>query len=473
MQQVLKNLISLIIGFFGIRIISFAATLYMTNTLGPNHFGILSSGINLSIILSIAFNMGLDEYIIRESAKHDQSISQQLSTIFALKLIFIPIGMLVLLVIIFYDPSYWWLIVWMGLYSNLHSFLTVLWAYMRGIEHMKAQTLNSLLQIILIAIGTSIATWITKDIFWIAPIYAGATGVALFFCLVDMKKIKIDIHIDFNFHLIKKTLLTALPFGINYILLLFFDRIIIIAITVFVGSVGVGLFTSVYNLTLITTSIPAILITASIPLLVRSIHEQRSDITVIASNLLRYSMILGFLAASSIYLLTPLIIQIFSDQYAAAATILRILAWSLPPLFLTTVVVNILETMGYARRSAMLVGTCFLISMPVIMLVTWQYHLIGATWIYIAVHSFLASVLYYELQKHLTILNPWSLFLPPGIASSMIIILTLIFPSDHILLISCFGLISFIGILFAGGTLGKADLIVMHNLFYRKNTSTV
>jgi O-antigen/teichoic acid export membrane protein len=473
MRQLLRNFVALIVGFIGVRLISFASTLYMTNELGPTSFGIISSGLAIATIFSVVLNAVLDEYLIRQAAHHPQTIAISLGDGFMLKLALLPLASLTMLIVALINPDYWWLTLWMGLYSILHSFLMIYWAVLRGLELMKTQTSLTLIQVVIMAIGTIVATRITHSIAVIAPIYAGATLVALLTAYITLRRRHIHIKFQWRFAEMRQLWRTAIPFGFNYIVLLLFDRITIICITIFIGPFAVGLFSSVYNLTLIATSVPALLMTATLPLLVRAFRDKSGEVGLITANLLRYVMVLACGAAGGLYLLAPTIMTIFAAEYAPAATILRVLAWSLPPLFATSILINVLETIDQARLCASLLAKCLLVSLPLVIVGTRWGATLGASWSYVGAHVLLSSVLLHTLRRFVPLQQVAATIITPLAASGAMIMVATLIGTIHLVMALFAGCLAFVLILILGGIIGKADWLIVRSLFRRKHTSPI
>jgi O-antigen/teichoic acid export membrane protein len=184
-------------------------------------------------------------------------------------------------------------------------------------------------------------------------------------------------------------------------------------------------------------------------------------------------MVLACGGAGALYLLAPTIMTMFAAEYAPAATILRVLAWSLPPLFATSILLNVLETIDQARLCAVLLGKCLLISTPVVIIGTLWGQTLGATWSYVGAHVLLASVLLQTLRRFIPLQQVAATIITPLAASGAMIGVATLIGTTYLTLAFFTGCLTFVLVLILGGILGKSDWLAARSLFHRNHTSPV
>ncbi len=469
MRQLLSNFVALLAGFLGVRLISFISTWYMINALGPEKFGVLSSGLAFSAIFSVVLNFGLDDFFIREAAHAPpQRLGRLLSNGFTLKLLLLPLAILVVSIFCLLTDNYWWVALWMGLYAIVQSFFMLCCSVMRGLERMRMQAGLQLINMILIAATVIPLTWLTRDVNVLAPLYTAATlsvlAVAVFFLrrYVAFERLRVQASA------LSGIFKLSIPFGINYVLLLMFDRVAIMGITIFQGPTAVGLFNSVYNLVLITTVIPLLMITAVLPMLVRQSRSEFHLVGPTTSTLLRYVMIVGCAIAGSLYIGAPVLIRIFDAEYASAAAILQTLSWSIPGLFAATVLLNVLETIGQQRQCARLLFVCIVVATPITLAASIWGTLMAVPWAYAASQYILAGTLLIAFLRHAHLSHVFTIFCTPLLALGSMVLLFHLIPNN----IALYGLASlaFIGVLLLGGAINKQDWLIVQRIIRRDPT---
>jgi O-antigen/teichoic acid export membrane protein len=393
-RGLLKNLVSLAGGYLLVRLISFLTTLYVAKALGPAGFGTLASGLALAVVAGVVANVGLDEYVAREVARGQGGLASTLGDALILKLLAVPVGALGILVCALDLPQAMPLALCLVLYSVLHSYLLLICSIFRGMERMEMQALLLGLQILLIAAGTLVAVQSTHQTLAVAACYAPATAATLVIGYALLVRHGRRPHYRWEPAAWSSLLRTAIPFGLSFVGALLYDRLALVMITVGYGAVAAGWFNAAYTIVLALASIPAILLATVYPRLAVAARGDRRTVAALTSSLTRYTLIIGLALALALEVLAATIVPaLYGRQYLPAVPLLRVLAWSLPGIFLTVILVGVLEANDRQWSCAIGIGGAVLAAIPGTLAASrlWGYQ--GATVAYVACHLTLAGIM--------------------------------------------------------------------------------
>ena len=100
-----KNLSSLALGTIIARFVNFIATVYIARALGASQFGVFSFSLTIFIAYSMIANLGLENLIVRQVARSSPQINQFLGDAIIVRLLAIPLGILISILLWFNNPT--------------------------------------------------------------------------------------------------------------------------------------------------------------------------------------------------------------------------------------------------------------------------------------------------------------------------------------------------------------------------------
>lgn len=399
-QQLLRNLVSLVSGFFVVRVVSFLSTLYITRSLGPSEFGTFSFGLTLSFIFIVCTNLGLDEYVVREVAREPRGASGLISDALLLRVIALGIGMLTIVGLSLLTPERAWLLLFLGVYSVMHSCLLLICSVFRGIERMEFQSFLLTGEILLIAVGAALAVYLAQSGTAVAVGYlvAAAPMLGIGYGLLLRQEIRPRYRWQPDVWL--RLARITLPFALNSIGLVVFDRLAVVFITVLDGETAAGWFNAVYFIMLVLTSIPGIVVMALFPPLVRAAQQGPTAVAELFAPLVKYTLIASVAATFGLYTLADWIVPLlFGPRYAPSVDILQLLSLGLPLTALAILAVGVLEAIDRQRASAIAIGCALLVAAPMYLAATWRWGYLGGTVTYVVTQIGLVVLLLWLLSR--------------------------------------------------------------------------
>lgn len=416
-RRLVNNFAFLTGGYFFVRLVTMAATLYAARALGPEEFGALSSGVNIALVLSVFANLGLAEYLVLAIARDPKESHALLGDALLVKLFALPFALLGAWLFKFYDPQFGLLFFIMILYSMFHSYLLILWAVFRGLERMEFQTFLMIIQAVIIAVGSTIAIWLTRNatVAAIAYLLSSIVTVVIGYILL----LKRGIWPTFRWHpdAWKRLLKTTLPFGLIFAYVIVYDKLPAILLPLLSPKEDAGWYNSVYTITTVLATIPAIMMAVLFPLIARKSQQDQQSVAQISTSLIKYTTIISLGLAIVFFILAPWLIPfLFGQAYLPAIKIMQILAISFPFLFLNVALVNMIEAVGQQHICARYIGYALLFAVPLSTFFVWQWGYLGGAIAYVITNVFLAALMLWLVHKTIgNIQLRQSFFLPMGI----------------------------------------------------------
>ncbi len=415
--QLFKNFTSLVTGKVFVRLVSFVSTLYIARKVGPADFGQLTFALTVGFVFSFAANLGLDNLIVREVARNRKGASLLLGDALILKIPTLPLGILVAGLISLTDPHAKALFFLLTGYSVLHSCLLLFCAVFRGLERMEFEAFLLSIQILLIAAGSIVAVWLTGEVVLVGAIYFFATlGVLIGSYFLLLRK-GLRPRYRWQPAAWRRLLLTVLPFALITIGLLIYDRQTVVLITLLCGEAAVGWFNAVHSFVLVLANIPNIIVSTLFPLLSRSAQDDHHSVVTISEIALKYTNIASFpLAISLSALASPIIGSFFGPQYHNSVALLRLIAPSLPFIFISVILVGVLQTVDQQRACAIGLWGSLAVATPACLAVTrlWGYQ--AGTLAYVLSHILLTCVLFWTTTRVVGSVNLDQVFVRPAVA---------------------------------------------------------
>jgi O-antigen/teichoic acid export membrane protein len=389
--HLITSFVSLVTGSFVVRILAFVASVTVIRAVGPSDFGTFVFGLTLAMVFALCVNFGVDDWLVREIARAPEDADELVGHAALLRLAAVPVGLVGALSLGLTGHTSWLLIIWLAAYGVLHSYVLLVCAVFRGRGRQRVQAILLSTQMALIAAASIAASWLTGSVVLVAAGYAGASALTLAIghglLLRERVRPRYQWRPDVWAHLLR----TGLPFWLTLQGLLVLDRLAIVSVAVLCDATTLGWFGVDYNLVLALTNVPFAAVAAVFPLLARTAERSPAMLGRMVSDLIRYTTMLGLALAASLYVLAPLLIPtVFGASYEASVPALRLLSLSVPALFLTVLLINVLEAADHQRSCATGMLQTLVLAAPLCFMATQRWGLEGASLAYVVTHLALA-----------------------------------------------------------------------------------
>jgi O-antigen/teichoic acid export membrane protein len=418
-RRVIKNFASLVVGNAFVRTVSFIATLYLARELGPADFGQLSFGLAVALAFSSLVNFGLDSLVVREVARDGEGAAALLGDALILKMFTLPLTVLVVLLFLLTDPEAVFLFLFLTGYSVLHSYLLLFCAVFRGLERMEFQTFFLSTQILLIAVGSIIAVYLTGEATLVAATYLFTTAVVLGGSYILLLRKGLRPHYRWQPTAWRRLWRTVLPFGLTIVGLAIYDRQAIVFIILLCGEAAAGWFNAAFSFIPVLVNIPTIVVNTLFPLLSRRAQDDRRSAVAICQAALKYTNMVSFPLATGLFVLAPSLIPLlFGEEYYNSVRLLYLIAPSLPFIFLTVILVGVLQATDRQRACAAGMWSALFVATPGCLAVTWLWGYQAGTLAYTLSHLLLAGVLFWLVTRVVGRVDLREVFVRPAVASA-------------------------------------------------------
>ncbi len=465
-RRLARNFAALLAGNVCTRLAGFISTLYLARMLGPADFGLLSFALALTFALSFLINGGLDNLLIREVARAPERSSEVLGDALVVKLVTLPLGILVALLLSLTDPSSLLLFFFLSGYTVAFSYLLLCGAVFRGLERMWYQTLMLGAQSLLTAIGAVVAVHLTGQVVPVVAVYMFSTALALAAGYLMLVRKGLRPHYRWRPAAWWRLLRTTLPFGLIAVGLAVYDRQTIVVIGLFSGKAAAGWFNAAYAIVPVLGNLPANLVNTLFPLLSRRSQPNPRAIATACETILRYNNATSFPLAAILFFLAPsVILLLFGDAYRESTILLQIMALGLPFIFLTVILSGVLQANDRQRSCAVGLWRSLAIAVPGCLAATWLWGYTGGTVAYLLSHVLLATVLFVLVIRAIGPINVLEAFGRPALVTVGVGLVAYLVRQGSLFLVLPLLLVCYGVLLLLTGTVGKREWALLQDIW--------
>lgn len=462
--RLVSNFIALIVGNL-FRIVSFAATPYIAWKLGPAGYGEFSSGLVVALALSYVLNFGLDSLLVREVARQLRGAETLFGEALLLKLSAMPLGLAGVIMLSQGNLDSIWLYLSFLIYSLLNSYLLLICAVIRGLERMTLQAVLQAAQLCLIALGSVIVVWATGSVLGVAIAHVLATAVVLAVGYGMVVRAGMRPHYSWQPARWWALFRSALPFGLSLMGLMLFDRQAPVMIAALGSATAAGWFNIVYNLVLVISNIATVTVNLLFPILVRHAQESRVAVATTAEAGIKFLNMIGMPCVVWLYAHAALLIPLlFGPDYLNAVPLLRIVALTIPWMFLVVLLMCVLQTLDRQRRCAFTIAVGSLLMLPCYVLAIRQGGYYGGALAYVGGYVALSGALLWPVQRDLPALSLRRCTLPPLIASAGMALVFAVGSGWPLLVTNLVAGLVYGGLLLVTGGIGPQERAVLRRL---------
>jgi O-antigen/teichoic acid export membrane protein len=326
-EQLLRILAGLFVG------------IWVARYLGPEQFGLFSYVLAFAAIFGGIAKLGLDGIMVRELINHPEKRDIYLGTAFWLKIIgaFIVMGLMAAIVPFTSNDASTNLYIFIITAGLVFQSFEVVEFYFQSLVLAKIISICKAIQLALSSMIKIYLVLTEAELIWFVLVTAfDAMSLAIsYFIAYHLKKNPV-FYKHFDLIIAKQLLKNSWPLMFSMVLIMIYMKIDQIMIKEILGGYEVGLYSAGIRLIEALFFIPTIIVTSLFPaiLLARKRSEELYE--------MRLLRLFGLLIYLSIPVLIALVIVadwlilfLFGESYAAASSVLRIYAFSLPFVFLT------------------------------------------------------------------------------------------------------------------------------------------
>ncbi|PKM91348.1 hypothetical protein CVU82_02000 [Candidatus Falkowbacteria bacterium HGW-Falkowbacteria-1] len=338
-KNIAKNTSYLTLALIIQKVISFFYFVILARSLGPESLGKYYFAISFTTIFAIFIDLGLVNYLTRETAKNKEESKLLLSNILGLKFIFSFISILAVFLFINFlgnhDVLTKQLVYISSICMVLDSFTLTFFGSARGFHNLKFESISSVIfQLIVLAFGC-LFLFLKLDLRIImASLVLASVFNFIYSYLILKVKIKIPVYLSFNFLFIKKIVLASLPFALFGIFQRLHTYLDSVLLSFFSGDYYVGIYQVSFKIIFALQFLPMAFVASLYPAMSFYWQNNREQLKTTFKRSIDYLLLISIPISLAIFLLSDKIILIFKSNYSEANLPLKISIISLIFIFL-------------------------------------------------------------------------------------------------------------------------------------------
>jgi len=473
-KRIVKNtsvlFIATIIGY----ILGFFVFAYTSRYLGAEGFGVISLALSLTAIFGIIIDLGLNTLTVREVARNKNLADKYISNTLLMKIILaiLTLGLIILTTkIIGYSQQVSYVIYIIAFSVIFAAFTGIFNAIFQSYEKLEYQSIGTVLNAVLMLLGVLIAIYSDLNILAIAFVYFISSLVVLVYDILvySWKFVLPKIDIDWGFW--SPTIKESLPFAITGIFTMVYYWIDSVILSVMVGNEVVGWYNAAYRLIFIFASLYSVYMVSIFPALSGFYKTSHESIKIAYERSFKYMLILNIpIAVFITYLADKIIPLICGPGYTPSVIALQVLIWSVIFMFINTLSLNLLGSvnMQVVVTKIAAAGAVFNIILNLLLIPEFSY--IGSSVATVATELLMLPVFFHVLRKT-EYVDTTPLIKDAFKISicSIVLIITIIFLNQlYFGLTVLIGVVLYLVMIFITKTLNADDISLIKSLFERK-----
>ena len=305
-------------------ILPFVALPYIIRTIGLERYGMVAFAHTVINYFSIFINFGVNISSVKEVAllrENKTELHYLVSSVFALKIILLLLSFLILLFGITFIPffSEYKILLLYSFFFCLYDILFPIW-YFQGMEKMKYITLISTSSILLYTLTVFIFVQNSDD-YVLIPLLQSLSfvfpGLVGFLLLIRVEKVKMHIP---SLQRITTVFKNSIPFFFSRVSVVYNANLAKMISGLFLSMESVAAFDIAQKLSQFVMIPVEMLNQATYP------YVSRTRNKVFITKYLYLSLVVGFLLSLVLFIISPILIRIFTSENVVEATsILRVL----------------------------------------------------------------------------------------------------------------------------------------------------
>lgn len=459
-RRIAKNTTVLFIAQIITYVLGFFITVYTVRYLSVDGFGILSTALALTGILMVFMDLGLGTLTVREVARDKSLTRKYVGNTIIMKLIlsFSTFLLTVLIVNIIDYPEITKTVVYILTISFIFNALSsIFYSIFQSFEKMEFQSVATILNSVVMLIGTLLAIYFGLDVIAFAMVYLIANGVNLIynFLVYSWKFHLPKIAVDLGFW--KPTIKEALPLSITSIFSMMIFRVDTVILSIMKGAEAVGFYNAAYRLMEALIFFPAVYTTSIFPVFSALYVSSQKPLKSAYEKSFKYLTILSLpIAVGTTLLADQIILLIFKSAYIPSILTLQIVIWVLPFTFVNYILGSLLTSMNrqYTVLKITIICLAMNIMMNIILIPIYSY--LGAAFVTVITDAFSVALSFFVVSRLVSRVAVHKVIFKPAIACLIMALFILLIKTNLFIEIVLATLIYF-GVLIALKTFTPED----------------
>lgn len=404
MKEILKQTSWLVFAQILTKIIGFFYTIFLARNLGVSDFGLYSLGLAYFSIISSFSDFGFNRYLIREISKERRKIWELLCNLIMIRLTLICFifALFSIFLYIFDADKTRVSIILLSILAVLPQTIALtfdgVFIALRKLQFSAAAAFAASLSTVLIGlylITNNFGVYGAVNALILGQFIFATVFVVLLYLRegVEISQIKLSA--------IKKALLGSLPYSLLGILGLLYFKIDTVILSYIRGNFETGIYSAGYKFLEALAFIPNALSFALFPKFVSLHLEKKEKLKQMLFKSIKLMFSLGILVMIAYLLILPIIINIFLPKFSSAITVIRILSFAIPLMFIHVSAASVLLSTDRFLKQVILASFIPLIFNIIFNLIFIpKYGFLAASWVTVLSDVVSVSVIFYCIKKY-------------------------------------------------------------------------
>ena len=386
------------------KVFSFFYFVLLARSIGPESLGKYYFAISLTTIFAIFIDLGLVNYLIRETAKGLDSSSKLLSNILGLKLIssLVSLGAVFLFINFLghYDTLSKHLVYISSLSMILDSFTLSFFGAIRGFHNLKYESIASVIfQLIVLVLGwIFLSLGLDLRIIILSLVIASVFNFVYSY-LVLRFKIGFNFKISFDFTVMRKIVVLSLPFALYGIFQRLYTYLDSVFLSFFSGDYYVGIYQIAFKIIFALQFLPMAFTASLYPAMSYYWQNNREQLKIAFKRSMDYLALIAIPISVAVFLLADQILLIFKSDFAGADIPLRFSILALIFIFLNFPVGSLLNAANRQARNTRNMFITLLVAIILNLLFIPRWQALGASLVVLISNALMLILGLIELRK--------------------------------------------------------------------------
>jgi O-antigen/teichoic acid export membrane protein len=354
MKSVSQNTIYYLTGSIAQKVLVFFYFIFLARYLGPDLIGRYTFAISFVSIFAVLMDFGLNQLLIRQTAKDKDTARNYLGSILGIKLILsffnflIIIGLIKLLA---YPTITQYLIYLIATALILDNFTNTIYSALRGYRNLKYEGIGlALYQFVVLVIGLIFIFLKLSLPYMGIPLAIGSFFNLIFSTWVFYRLVQTKLLPRFDFPNFLFLLKSAMPFFLVGVFGTIYSYIDVILLSKLGGDRYVGFYSTGGKIPAGLRILPIAFSAALYPAASFYFKEQKENLRRLIERVFFYLIFLTLPIAFGLWGLADIAIKIlYGNQFLEAISVLRVLSWSIIFVFFDYIFVVILNACDKER----------------------------------------------------------------------------------------------------------------------------
>ncbi|WP_042701855.1 flippase [Thermococcus sp. PK] len=322
------------------KLLAYGIIVILSRTLGPDGLGQYSFIFYYVGLLGIFSDLGVSYYFMREVARDRSKTEELLPDVLGLKIVLVLVNFVVIVVLTLFLPKPMWikaLILLVGVEAMLTWISLVFVQLMYAHEVTKYEAIARTVERIWAFFVGGVVLYFYRSLSpFIVALLIGYTIREFLRVKWGTKFVK-KIIIRFNPQIWLSLLKKSYPFWLIGLFTLIYYRTDMVMLSLMKGDYETGIYRAAYTLIEVSLFVPNIVVSTMMPSIARLWKQDKKTLDILLKKSLQMLTGFGVLALAGYFIFARLgIIIVFGKEFLESVSVLRILAFAVPFMFLNS-----------------------------------------------------------------------------------------------------------------------------------------